>query len=180
MDCDRRACRAARIWTGVALLAVALDANAFSQDKALESALGRSEPRALALLPASGYKDGVAGFFRAYSLYVVANSARAWCQDTTRGVLPPGCYVEFHFQQTDRRGTTASGVPCGLPGRWHRAVSARTYRPTPGAYYSIAIANGNWEELLAAFEQRQPPAHLSELRSIVECELPRDVGARER
>ena len=134
----------------VALLAVPR-ALAYSQDRDLELALRRSDAATLARLPAKGYKDGVAGFFRAYRLYVVPHSERAWCQQQSRGVLEPGCYVEFYFQMKGRKSGT--GLPCAMLGRWRQAPGAKAYAATPGAFYAAAIANGDWETVVLAFEQ---------------------------
>jgi hypothetical protein len=158
--------------TAIALVALVLvqpHAFAFSQDMDLESALRRSDPRALALFPAIGYKDGVAGFFRNHSLYVVPHSERAWCHEQTRGILKPGCYVEFFFQLKGHKANSANGSPCGLSGRWHQAAAGKTYGPTPGAFYSIAMASGDWEAVILALEDRHPGVRLSDYRRSDEC-----------
>ena len=145
-------------------------AEAYTQDRALEAGLARGDPQSLALLPARGYKDGAAGFFKGNELYVVPDSVRAWCHERTRGVLEPGCYVEFYFQAKGRRGVTADGSPCGLPARWHRAPGAKSYGATPGAFYSLAIARGDWEAIILAFGQRPLAARLSDVRRVDECD----------
>jgi hypothetical protein len=144
-------------------------ADAFFQDKQLESALGSNDASALALFPAQGFQDGAAGFFRNHGLRIVAGSQRAWCQEQERGVLKPGCYVEFYFQVNGRRTNSADGSPCGLLGRWRQAPGSKTYAPTPGAFYSRAIASGNWEAVVLAFEERRSEVRLSDSRRVDEC-----------
>jgi hypothetical protein len=145
---------------------------AYLQDQQLESALRHTDTHALSLLPAKGYKDGAAGFFRDYDLYVVPHTERAWCNDKPLGVLPSGCYIEFYFQQQGRKANADDGTPCGFLGRWHRPPGSRAYQPTPGAFYSLAIAIGNYDEVMLAFEERPLPSDLNRLRQIDECESP--------
>jgi hypothetical protein len=145
---------------------------AYLQDRPLETALRRSDPQVLSLLPAKGYKDGAAGFFRDHDLYVVPDTERAWCNDKPLGVLPPGCYIELRFQQRGRKARASDGVPCGLLGRWHRAPRSSAYKPTPGAYYSLAIANGSHDEVIMAFEERSPSVNLKQFRQMNECDEP--------
>ena len=133
-------------------LASASSAVAFSQNRQLERQLNDGDPAALALFPAKGFKDGAAGFFRAHRFYIVPGSQRAWCQDTKRGALEPGCYVEFFFQSKGLIATTTHGEPCGRLGRWHRPPGAASYVPTPGAFYSRAMADGDWESVLPTFD----------------------------
>jgi hypothetical protein len=58
----------------LALLVISLPAFGYSQDIDLESALRRSDPKALARFPANGHKNGAAGFFATHGLYVVPGS----------------------------------------------------------------------------------------------------------
>jgi len=157
---------------GIVLFVLALvapPATAYTQDRDLEAALARSEAGALAQLPAKGYKDGVAGFFRAYQLYVVPHSARAWCQEQDRGTLGPGCYVEFYFQMRGRTTEANGRRPCALLGRWRKAPRAVAYVPTTGAYYSTAIVNGDWEAVVLGFEQTPRTIKFGPARSTDEC-----------
>jgi hypothetical protein len=126
----------------VVLAAHAPMAAAYVQDVQLERQLYASDPRALARLPAKGFKDGLAGFFRTHGLVVVPHSERAWCQNQARG----------------RKGMTADGSPCGLLGRWYRTPDTHNYVPTPGAYYSIAMAEGDWENVVVALHREPKPA----------------------
>jgi hypothetical protein len=114
------------------------------RDRHLEDLLHGSNAKALALLPAKGFKDGAAGAFRAHGLYVVPGTERAWCTDHSHGVLAPGCYVEFFIQGEGLRARDEHGDPCGQIGRWHKAPGAKTYLPTPGPFISNAIAKGDW------------------------------------
>lgn len=141
----------------VLLAAYAPAVVAYVQDKELERQLYNSDPKALARLPAKGFKDGVAGFFRAHDLLVVPDSEMAWCQSQMRGSLAPGCYVEFVLQVKGRRPRTSRGDPCGLMVRWYRAPGAASYVPTPGAYYAIAIAEGDWAEVVVAIHKEPRP-----------------------
>jgi hypothetical protein len=134
----------------VPLAWISSPAEAYTEDTQLERALGRSDPSALALLPAKGFKDGAAGFFRAHALYVVPDSPMAWCSENTHGVLKPGCYVELFIQGWGMKSTNARGEPCGNLGRWYRAPRSRIYAPTLGPFISNAIANGDWERVESA------------------------------
>lgn len=138
-------------------VATAPSAIAYSQDKELESDLRNSDPKALALFPAKGFGDGAAGFFKTHELFVVPESARAWCQDQTRGVLSRGCYVEFFFQGKGLKPTTSQGDPCGRIGRWYKAPGTKKYVPTAGAYYSTAIANDEFEVVESAVYEAMRP-----------------------
>jgi hypothetical protein len=130
-----------------ALLATASLADAFTQNVELEAWLNISRPEALVLFPSKGYRDGAAGFFRDNDLQVVPNSARAWCQEQTHGVLKPGCYVEwfFHFRGYNQR--TMDGKPCGHLTRWYRPPDKKMYAPTPGSPFAEAITKGDMNVL---------------------------------
>jgi hypothetical protein len=128
--------------------------DAFTQDKQLESELNSSEPRALALFPAKGYKDGAAGLFREHEFFVVPGTARAWCQDRARGVLKTGCYVELHFQRRGQNVTDQRGEPCGRLARWYRSANETAYVPTAGSAPATAIANGDLETIDGDLEVR--------------------------
>ena len=158
--------------TGAALLLFAQAALAYIEDVALERQLNASEARGLARLPALHFKDGVAGFFRAHDLYVVPDTGRAWCQDRVRGVLMPGCYVEFFFQMRGYKPKAADGVPCGLIARWHRAPGAQVYAPTAGAIYASAMASGDWQAVLTALTTSPDPAGFHEVRRREDCATP--------
>ena len=139
-------------------------AQAYTQDKKLENELQRNDSRALALLPAEGFKNGAAGLFRRHALYVVPDSQRAWCTDHPHGVLKPGCYIEFFVQGEGLEARDQHREPCGHLGRWFRAPGAKRYAPTPGPFMSRAIANGDWEQIeLAVYREpdaRRLPARL--------------------
>lgn len=150
-----------RARTLIALLSIACTsppAAAYTQDRQLEAALRRGDRAALALLPASGYRDGAAGFFTAHDLHVVPGSERAWCTPNAHGVLKPGCYVEFVFQGKGKRRMTSSGEPCGCIGRWYKAPGTRRYVPTPGAYFAQAIAEDRGEIVERAIYEDVRPA----------------------
>ena len=134
---------------GIFLAAFAFPAAAYTQDRELEEALARGDERALAQLPAKGYKNGAADFFKTIGLRVVPGTERAWCAERQRGVLKAGCYVEFLIQGEGFRSHTALGRPCGFIARWYKAPGAKTYTPTPGAVLSQAIAEGNEEHVFA-------------------------------
>jgi hypothetical protein len=158
----------------VALFAFALpifarSAHGYTEDVELERQLNASDAAGLARLPALRFKDGVAGFFRAHGLYVVPDTVRAWCQDRVRGVLAPGCYVEFFFQMKGYRPHAASGAPCGLIGRWHRASGAAAYVPTAGAVYANAMASGDWQTVLDALATSPDPASLRDVQRREDC-----------
>lgn len=139
------------------LVSIATSARAYTQDRALEAALSRTDPAALALLPAKGYRDGAAGFFAAHDLRVVPGSERAWCTPHAHGVLAPGCYIEFVFQGKGLRTRMWNGDPCGTIGRWFKPPGGQSYAPTKGAYYAQAIADDRGEIVEhAIYEQSHP------------------------
>ena len=142
----------------VSLLATAPPVQAYTQNKDLEAGLRQSDPAALALFPAKGYRDGAAGFFTAHALHVVPGSERAWCTTHAHGPLVPGCYVEFVFQGKGLRQANWKGDPCGCIGRWYKAPGATTYVPTAGAYYSRAIAEDRGEIIEQAIYEDGHPA----------------------
>jgi hypothetical protein len=154
------------------LMSVATSVAAFSQDRLLEAALARSDAQALARLPAQGFKDGVAGFFRTHRLVVVPGSEMAWCQTNKRGVLVPGCYVEFVFQASGRARRIPNGDFCGLIGRWFQLPGTKRYVPTPGATYSLAMARGDWEAVISALDEPGLPAQMSDAHRIAACAAP--------
>ena len=129
-------------------------AHAYTQDVQLERELESNDSRALALLPAEGFKHGAAGFFRSHALYVVPGSARAWCTDNVHAVLKAGCYVELYMQGNGLRPSNSRGDPCGGVGRWYRAAKSRRYVPTPGSFMANAIAKGEFNRVeFAIFEE---------------------------
>jgi hypothetical protein len=139
---------------------LASTANAYTQNTQLERQLGESDPKALALLPAKGFKDAAAGFFRTHALYVVPDTQRAWCSENSHGILKPGCYVEFFIQGQGLKPTNSRGEPCGTIGRWYRAPGSRNYAPTRGPFISAAIANGDWESVESAIYQEKPATRM--------------------
>ena len=160
---------------GIALIAfgalslLAQSASGYLENLELERQLNASEARGLARLPALRFKDGVAGFFRAHDLYVVPDTGRAWCQDRVRGVLAPGCYVEFFFQMKGYKPHAADGMPCGLIGRWHRAPGSNVYAPTAGAIYAGAMAAGDWQRVLTALSTSPDPVHFRDVQRREDC-----------
>ena len=148
---------------------VAQVASGYVQDIELERQLNGSEASGLSRLPALRFSDGVAGFFRAHGLYVVPETGRAWCQDHGRGVLAPGCYVEFFFQMKGYGPRSTGGMPCGLIARWYRAPGAKTYAPTPGAIYASAMASGDWQTVVTALTTSPDPTRFIEVRRRDEC-----------
>lgn len=133
-------------------LATMPPAAAYLQNNQLELDLRKSDPKALALFPAKGFRDGAAGFFTTNELYVVPGSERVWCQDQSHGVLETGCYVEFFFQGKGLKPTNSQGDSCGLIGRWYRAPGTKNYVPTAGAFFSKAIANDDSEAIDSALD----------------------------
>jgi hypothetical protein len=140
----------------VLTVATSSSAVAYLQDRELEVALRRSDPTALALFPAKGFRDGAAGFFKAHDLYVVPESEGARCQERARA-QPPGCYVEFVFQARGLKARTSQGDFCGAIGRWYRVPNTQLYVPTPEAYFSKAVASDEGELVdLVIHEQIRP------------------------
>ena len=152
-----------------ALSLLAQTASGYVENLELEHQLNASETGGLAQLPALRFRDGVAGFFRAHDLYVVPDTGRAWCQDRVRGVLAPGCYVEFFFQMKGYKPHAADGMPCGLIGRWHRAPGSKVYAPTAGAIYASAMAAGDWQSVLTALSTSPDPVHFRDIQRREDC-----------
>ena len=146
-----------RALIAAAFVVVASLAHAYTQDRALEAALRRNDPVALALLPAKGYHDGAAGFFAAHELHVVPGTERAWCTPHEHGVLAAGCYIEFVFQGKNLRQRMWNGDPCGCIGRWFKPPGGGSYAPTKGGYFSQAIADDRGEIIEhAIYEDSRP------------------------
>lgn len=154
------------------LLLGSTPAGAFNQDKELEARLKRNDPQALALFPAKGFPDGVAGLFRNNELVVVPGSERAWCQDQKRGALGPGCYVELMINRKGMNSSARDGKLCGLPARWYRSRGAKAYSPTPGSAFGILIAKGNWDVVDRTFDQPEISSNLTHAHWADECSLP--------
>jgi hypothetical protein len=125
----------------------------FVQDERLEAKLRKSDALVLSMFPANGFKDGAAGFFKQYGLYVVPESEQAWCQDAYRGQLKPGCYVVVFLQVKGGRVKAPDGVWCGSPARWYKAPGSSTYIPSPGwAAMALPIAQGNSAFVLSSIK----------------------------
>jgi hypothetical protein len=115
----------------------------FRQDTRLEAGLRANDPAALALLPSAGSSTGAVDFFRLNNLVVVPSSVSAWCADSGRGPMQPGCYIELHVQIRGERMESV-GAPCGRLARWYKAPGASAYSPwSSGAGIARAIAEGN-------------------------------------
>jgi hypothetical protein len=106
-------------------------AGVFVSDERLEAKLRKSDPATLAIFPAAGFRDGVAGFVKRYGLYVVPHSEQAWCQDGQRGRLQPGCYVVVFLQLKGSKPKMQDVGFCGSPARWYKAPGSRSYIPIP-------------------------------------------------
>jgi hypothetical protein len=139
--------RGAAAILALAIFAIAPDAQAYTQNSRLERDLSRSDPNALALFPAKGFKNGAAGFFNTHALYVVPGSVRAWCTNAQHGILEPGCYVELYVQGKGIKPRNSRGDSCGSIGRWYQAPGSRHYLPTPGSFIATAMASGEWERV---------------------------------
>jgi hypothetical protein len=116
---------------------------------ALESLLSQSDPKVLSMLPASGFKQGVAGFFKKYHLYVVPGSESTWCIDVQMGNAEPGCYIEFYFTRRAEgfKPLTVDGAPCGKLGQWYMEPNGKSYVPKSGAAMSMAEGMAQWVNL---------------------------------
>jgi hypothetical protein len=148
---------------------LASTAAAYTQNYELEAKLERSDAAVLAMFPSKGYKDGASGFFKAQGFAVVPGSQRAWCQNHTRGILKPGCYVELFFHRRDENSTDAEGHPCGYPGRWFQASPGGAYVPTPGSPFAAAIADADPTLLDRDLNGFSAPKDLREARRLEHC-----------
>ena len=122
-------------------------AEGFVQDERLEAKLRKGDPKVLAMFPAVGFTDGVAGFVKRYGLYVAPDSEQAWCQDGQRGRLEPGCYVIVFLQAKGFNAHNSDGAFCGSPARWYKAPGSATYVPIPwwpGMAKNIAEGNSSF------------------------------------
>ena len=160
--------RAAPAVAAAACLAIATCAAAFTQNAELEAGLSRSDPQALLQFPAKGYRDGAAGFFRDNNLQIVPGSERAWCQERDRGVLKPGCYVEWFYHQRGYNQRTWDGEPCGYLARWYRAPGTKAYAPTSGSYFADVIARADMSALVLE-ETSSMPTRLRDVRRLDWC-----------
>ena len=164
----RAVARAAPAVTAAACLAIATCVAAFTQNVELERALGKSDPKALMLFPAKGYRDGAAGFFRDNNLQIVPGSERAWCQERDRGVLKPGCYVDWFYHQRGYNQRLWNGDPCGYLARWYQAPGTKAYAPTSGSPFAALIARGDMSAL-AVEESSWMPVALRDVRRFHWC-----------
>jgi hypothetical protein len=123
-------------------------------DERLAAKLRKGDPATLAMFPAAGFRDGVAGFVKRYGLYVVPDGEEAWCQDTLRGRLEPGCYVIAYLQLKGSKPADSNGNFCGAPARWYKAPGSSAYVPIswwPGL--ASAIARGDAALVLFAVKE---------------------------
>jgi len=141
----------------------------YTQNSELESKLGQSEMQVLALLPAAGYKNGAAGFFKEHGFAVVSGTQRAWCQSHARGILPPGCYVELFFHRQGESSTDMRGEPCGYVGRWFQAEPGTAYIPTAGSPFAAAIAKSDPKVFDRDLNDPSAPRSLRQARRLEEC-----------
>jgi len=137
------------------LAGVAQAALAYTQDRDLEAALRASDPKALALLPAKGYRAGAADIFKALDLHVVPGSERAWCATQQRGPLKPGCYIELIVQARQFRDRTSLGEHCGLIAPWYKAPGQTRYVATAGPILSRLIEQGDQELIDRELSERE-------------------------
>ena len=113
-------------------------------DARLAAKLRKGDHATLAMFPAAGFRDGVAGFLNTYGLYVVPDGEEAWCQDTLRGRLEPGCYVIAYLQLKGSKPADKEGNFCGVPARWYKATGSNSYVPIPSwPGLAAPIAKGN-------------------------------------
>ena len=115
-----------------------------------------------------GYGDGAAGFFRDNNLQIVPGTERAWCQERDRGVLKPGCYVEWFYHQRGYNQRTWDGEPCGYLARWYRPPGTKAYAPTAGSPFAAVIARADMSALMLE-ETSWMPAHLKDVRRLDWC-----------
>src|SRR5689334_7726257 len=151
-----------------ACLATVTSVAAFTQNAELEAALDRSDPKALMLFPAKGYRDGAAGIFRNNNLQIVPGSGRAWCQERSRGVLEPGCYVEWFYHYRGYNQRTWDGEPCGYLARWYRRPGTEAYVPSSGSPFADSIARGD-ATVLELEEASRMPVRLRDVRRFDWC-----------
>ena len=119
-------------------------------DTELEARFRKSDPVVLSMLPAVGFRNGAAGFFKRFGLYVVPTSAEAWCQDAQRGKLAPGCYLMAMLQIKGFKALTRDGFYCGSPARWYKAPGHTAYIPIPSwPGLAARIAEGDSAFVLA-------------------------------
>ena len=119
------------------------------ENEQLERRLRKNEAAVLALFPAKGFSDGLAGYMRQHKLFVVPDSEQAWCQDVQRGRLASGCYVIFFLQIRGLPPKSSEGGLCGAPVRWFKAIGSKSYVPLPGwAFLALPISNGEIELVL--------------------------------
>lgn len=141
------------VFIGAMFLVQMSYATGLVENQRLEARLRQNDPAALSMFPAKGFKDGAAGFFKRYRVYVVPDSEQAWCQDEVRGHLKPGCYVVIFMQVKGVKAKTRDGTWCGSPARWYKAPGSSAYVPVPGwAMMALPIAQGDSASVLSSIK----------------------------
>lgn len=93
-----------------------------------ENALLDHDVSALAILPAPGFKDGVAGVFRKHRLHINLNS-EVLCSDRPSGAFAPtaGCYVSIYVSRERPSGKYSDLA--GWHAIWFRGLKDHQFRP---------------------------------------------------
>lgn len=93
-----------------------------------EDALLEHDSNALAILPAHGFRDGVAGVFKKHQLHVNQNSEVA-CNDRPVGSFAPtaGCYLSIYVSR--KRSSGKYSDLAGWHAIWFRGVQDVEFRP---------------------------------------------------
>lgn len=105
----------------------------------LESALGNHDSSALKIIPARGYKNGVAGVFKKYRLHVNQN-VDVTCRDEPwpdTGVA--GCKVGIYVSRI--RASNKYSDLAGWTAVWFRGVSDSSFRPVSPFAEHISTVN---------------------------------------
>ncbi|MEE4889728.1 hypothetical protein V2K64_13275 [Pseudomonas alliivorans] len=94
----------------------------------LEAALRGHSSSVLSVIPAKGFKEGVAGVFKRYHLHVNQN-ADVECSDLPLVKIDPrpGCVILIYVSRVRDSGTYSELA--GLSASWFRGVGDSTFKP---------------------------------------------------
>lgn len=94
----------------------------------VEDALLGRDIRALSILPANGFKDGVAGVFKKHQLHINQN-AEVMCSDHPAPTISktPGCSISIYVSRVRASGKYSDLA--GWQAIWFRSVGEKTFTP---------------------------------------------------
>ena len=106
---------------------------------ALENALGNHDSSALKIIPARGYKNGVAGVFKKYRLHVNQNADVSCRDEPWPDTGAAGCKVGFYVSRI--RASNKYSDLAGWTAVWFRGVNDASFRPVSPFAEHISTVN---------------------------------------